>query len=446
VLFALPVLAASALAPGCHARSGDVAADVAVTSVAAPRSTGSAALQDEFWERTKRVFNVPVANSPVLGPAGALVTIVEFSEFQCTPCNAMEATLKAIHAKYGDQVRLVWKNKPLLQQPAAEAAAEAALEVRAEKGDAAFWEVHDRFVEQQDGLLLDKEPNIAAIIEIASVVGANTNRLREAISGHTHQEEIDRDLDLAEDFEVESTPHLFVNGRQLEGLQPQARLERMIEEELAKAHALLAAGTPAQDLYEKMVVAGPGPWHPKSKPLLDLPKNDPALGGPKAKVTIHVWSDYQCALCVAVERTMSQLQTDYGDRIRFVWHDLPLSRHEDARRVALAEREAYEQQGAPGFWALHHKIFFAAQVPTAFELAGFARDAKLDINKWQAALEHNTHAGEIEADERAARAEGITETPAFLVATGNAAQGSFVGNIEYASKLRRVIEEALNAE
>jgi protein-disulfide isomerase len=163
-------------------------------------------------------------------------------------------------------------------------------------------------------------------------------------------------------------------------------------------------------------------------------------------VTIHVWSDYQCALCVAVEHTISDLQKDYGERIRFVWHDLPLPRHEDARRIALAEREAYAQKGAQGFWALHHAISFAPQVPTAVELDGFAKAAKLDMHQWRSALDGNTHARDIEADEKAARDEGITETPAFLIATDGASQGAFVGNIEYASKLRRVLDGALDAQ
>jgi protein-disulfide isomerase len=63
-------------------------------------------------DRTKTVFKVPVGDSPVLGTANALVTIVEFSDFQCTACGLVQPTLKALRDKYGEKVRLVWKHNP----------------------------------------------------------------------------------------------------------------------------------------------------------------------------------------------------------------------------------------------------------------------------------------------------------------------------------------------
>ena len=96
-------------------------------------------------EDTTTVFKVAVGGDPQLGSSNALVTIVEFSDFQCPFCSRVEPTLKAVREKYGDKVRLIWKNEPLPFHPAAEPAAEAALEVRAEKGDKGFWDVHDRF-------------------------------------------------------------------------------------------------------------------------------------------------------------------------------------------------------------------------------------------------------------------------------------------------------------
>ena len=102
---------------------------------------------------TTTVFKVPVGNSPALGSPNALVTIVEFSDFQCPFCARVEPTLKRSRDKYGDKVRLVWKNEPLPFHPAAEPAAEAAMEVRAEKGDKGFWAIHDTFFADQKILM-----------------------------------------------------------------------------------------------------------------------------------------------------------------------------------------------------------------------------------------------------------------------------------------------------
>jgi hypothetical protein len=55
-----------------------------------------------------------------------------------------------------------------------------------------------------------------------------------------------------------------------------------------------------------------------------------------------------------------------------------------------------------------------------------------------------THATEIDADQRAAAEGGIKETPAFLVRAGKSAEGYFIDATDYASKLGRVVERALD--
>ena len=72
---------------------------------------------------------------------------MEFADYQCPFCARAEATLRDLRADYGDKVRLVFKNEPLPFHQRAEPAAEAALEVRAEKGDAAFWTMHDSMLD-----------------------------------------------------------------------------------------------------------------------------------------------------------------------------------------------------------------------------------------------------------------------------------------------------------
>jgi protein-disulfide isomerase len=444
----LPLLAAMPTAYGCHKTDGGAQTSPAPGAVVTMPATASEATnraEQVYWEHTKWVSNVPVGHAPVLGPPDALVTIVEFSEFSCATCPAAEAMLKALRSKHGDKLRLAWKNAPQEFRAASEPAAEAALEVRAQKGEPAFWDAHDRFLANESELLNGKAADVDAIVQIAREAGADADRVRTAIARHAYKAEIEEDLDLAEDLNVETTPFFFINGRRLEGTQPQERFERMIDEEIQKAQDVVARGTPPSDVYETMVKDGPGPWQPAYMPLpQSLPAGDPTLGSPNATTTVHMWSDYQCANCSAVERMMFALQKDYGDRIRFVWHDLPLPRHKDARRMAHAGREAYEQKGARGFWAMHDAIANHPEVPTSSDLDAFAGNLKLDMSRWNAALGGSTHTSEIAADERAAAEDGILETPAFLVTAGKSKQGTFVSATEYASKLRRVVERALD--
>jgi protein-disulfide isomerase len=434
---------------GCRGpsdRGAAALADAATESTAAGGSTSTQASDEAYRAYAHQVFRVPLGHSPALGPPGALVTIVELSELACSSCARVDLALRAIRSKYGDGVRLVWKNKPLASQPAAEPAAQAALEVRAEKGDDAFWQFHDRSVDRSGELAGEGGANLDRIVEIAADAGARADEVRRAIREHRHQDDIDRDVELAEDLEAESTPTLFVNGRRVEGAPPRETLERIVDEEMRHGRELVESGVPAESLYETIVASGPGPWEPAWKPLVALPPGDPTLGSPSAAVTVHVWGDYQCARCLAVERLMSSVRAAHGDRVRFVWHDLPLARHTEARRVALAAREAQAQRGAAGFWDMHDRIARHPDAPTPADLDAFARAMGLDARRWTAGREGAVHARAVEADERAARDEGITETPAFLVVRGAAARGMFVGHVEYGAKLGRAIEMALDDE
>ncbi|HZU81512.1 MAG TPA: thioredoxin domain-containing protein, partial [Polyangiaceae bacterium] len=394
--------------------------------------------EEEEKEDDKTVFRIPVGSSPVLGSPNALVTIVEFSDFQCPFCSRVEPTLKAIRDKYGDKVRLVWKNEPLPFHNRAEPAAEVALEVRAEKGDKGFWEIHDKLFENQKDLSDD------AIVKLGAETGASADKLKKAMSDHTHKKVLDADSDLAEDFQANGTPHFFVNGRRLVGAQPQEKFEKLIDEEIKKAQDLIAKGTKPSEVYDALTRDGKGPPEPEKKDVpKSLPANDPARGNQSAKVVIHEWSDFQCPFCGRVEPTIQQVMKDYGEKVKFVWHDLPLPMHPDAPLAAQAGREAFKQKGPSAFWSMHDKMFSNQQKLKRDDLDGYAKELNLDMDKWKAALDGSTHTSEIEADKKSGNDDGISGTPAFLIVPGNSSQGYFINGAQSYSKFRKLIERAL---
>jgi|CZKU01.1.fsa_nt_gi protein-disulfide isomerase len=389
-------------------------------------------------EDTTTVFKVPVGNSAVLGSSNALVTIVEFSDFQCPFCSKVEPALKSVRDKYGDKVRFVWKNEPLPFHNRAEPAAEVALEVRAEKGDPGFWDVHDRLFANQSDLSDD------ALVKLGTAAGANADKLKKAMSDHVYKKVLDADSEVAEDFEATGTPHFFINGRRLVGAQPEEKFEKIIDEEVGKAHDLLAKGTKATDLYAALTQDGKGPPEPEKKDLpKSLPANDPVHGSADAKVTIHEWSDFQCPFCGRVEPTVSQILKEYGGKVRIVWHDFPLPMHENAAMASEAGREAYKQKGSSAFFAIHDKMFSNQQQLKREDLDGYAHDMNLDMDRWKSALDGSAHSAEIDADKKAANEDGIAGTPAFLVVPAKSAQGYFINGAQPYSKFHKVIERAI---
>jgi protein-disulfide isomerase len=393
---------------------------------------------DDEPEDTKTVYRVPVGRSPSLGNPAAPVTIVEFSDFQCPFCGRVQPTLQALREKYGADLRLVWKNLPLPFHPWAEPAAQAALEVRAERGDAAFWQMHDAIFARQADLSED------VLVDLAAAAGARPAAVRAAIQKHSHAREIDADADLADDFHADGTPHFFINGRRLVGARPQEKFQAIVDEEIKKAKELVAKGTRPADVYDALTKDGSGPPPPETKDVpSSLPAHDPERGARNARVTVHIWSDFQCPFCGRVEPTLGRLMKEYGDRAKLVWHDLPLPMHPDAPLAAQAAREAYAQKGAAAFWEMHDKMFADQQKLKRDDLDADARELHLNVDRWKAALDGGTHAAEVDADAKAAADLGITGTPAFLVVPAGKKTGYYVSGAQPYGRFRRVVERAL---
>jgi protein-disulfide isomerase len=402
------------------------------------------ATRDEDKEDTTTVFKIPVGTSPSLGNPGALVTIVEFADLQCPFCGRVEATLKAIRVKYGDKVRLVWKNEPLPFHPAAEPAAQAALEARAERGDKGFWDVHDKLLGRQSDLMMGGGANVESIVKMAAETGAVADKIRKAVNEHTYKKLIEDDRDMAEDFQAAGTPHFFVNGRRIVGAQPEEKFDKIIDEEIQKAQDLVAKGIQPQGVYDVLTRGGKGPPEPEKKEVPHgLPTNDPARGNMSATVVVHEWADFQCPFCGRVEPTVAQMMKDYGTRIKFVWHDLPLPMHPNAPLAAQAGREAYAQKGPTAFWAMHDKMLANQQKIQREDLDRFAMALNLNADRWAAALDGGTHTRDIETDKKAGNDVGINGTPAFLVVPGGAAFGYFINGAQSYTKFHKLIERAL---
>ena len=167
------------------------------------------------------------ADDPVLGPANAPVTLVEFSDFQCPFCQRVAPTLKRIRETYGDRVRIVWKDFPLTSiHPQAFKAAEAGQCAR-EQGK--FWEYHDRLFANQQALQLD------ALKQHASGIGLDMAKFNDCLDSGKYAERVQAQMGVGADLGVNSTPAVFVNGRLLSGAQPYETFAAVIDEELQRA-------------------------------------------------------------------------------------------------------------------------------------------------------------------------------------------------------------------
>jgi len=203
-------------------------------------------------ERTRpddsAVRRVPVSGAdPQRGPSDALVTIVEFSDFECPFCGRVEPTLAQILERYGDDVRIVWMNNPLPFHRSAGPAAQAAMEAFEQGGNDKFWAMHERLFQNQRALTREN------LERFAEEIGLNMAQFRAALDNAEHQAAIDRAQALARGLGAGGTPAFFINGRNLIGAQPLPAFTALIDEELAKARGLVDRGTPRARVYEAIM-------------------------------------------------------------------------------------------------------------------------------------------------------------------------------------------------
>src|SRR5213596_2609220 len=145
----------------------------------------------------------------VAGPPSAPVTLVEYGDFECPSCRKAWPMVKELQRRLGDKLRFVFRNFPLTKiHPNAQHAAEAA-EAAAAQG--AFWPMHDRLFERQFALEDDN------LIEYASELGLNADRLAGELAAGTHRDRVRDDFMGGVKSGVNGTPTFFINGQRHDG-------------------------------------------------------------------------------------------------------------------------------------------------------------------------------------------------------------------------------------
>jgi protein-disulfide isomerase len=144
-----------------------------------------------------------------LGPETALVTLVEYGDYQCPVCGQAYPIVKELLARLGQQVRFVFRNFPLSTiHPHAEGAAEAA-EAAGTQGR--FWAMHDVLFENQDAL------GGKDLVGYASALNLDESSFVEDLTEHAHAARVEDDFEGGVRSGVNGTPTFFINEERHDG-------------------------------------------------------------------------------------------------------------------------------------------------------------------------------------------------------------------------------------
>jgi protein-disulfide isomerase len=152
------------------------------------------------------VYKLATDGQPTKGSEKAVVTLVEFTDFQCPSCAKAQPALERLIAEYGDRVRLVVRDYPLTQHADAQKAAEAA-EAAREQGK--YWEYTALLFQNQSALQADK------LKEYATRTGLDRAKFDAALDSGKFAESVQRDMHDGDRAGVAGTPTVFLNGRHI---------------------------------------------------------------------------------------------------------------------------------------------------------------------------------------------------------------------------------------
>jgi protein-disulfide isomerase len=159
---------------------------------------------------------------------------------------------------------------------------------------------------------------------------------------------------------------------------------------------------------------------PELRVMIDPPRHevalaptDPSLGPAAAAVTIVEFSDFQCPFCQQVAPTLKRVRETYGDQVRIVWKDFPLTQiHPQAFKAGEAAHCAAEQDK---FWEYHDRLFANQQALQPGDLKTYAADLGLDTAAFNECVDGSRYGNRVSEGVAQGSRLGVNSTPTVYI-------------------------------
>jgi len=212
-----------------------------------------------------KTYAVSIEGDPIDGPADAKVTIVKAYDYACPYCDRVRDTMDELRKKYGNDLRIAYKQ--LVVHPQQATAGALAVCAANKQGkflqmDQLLWDKgfkgrqFDKDATSDGGVpqrCWESAAGCPIVLGYAQELGLSADKFKADMKGECYalMQKDQRDLQV---LGVAATPAFFINGRYLSGAQPIDRFITLVDEELKKANEKIAAGTPAAQYYQQAVL------------------------------------------------------------------------------------------------------------------------------------------------------------------------------------------------
>jgi protein-disulfide isomerase len=141
--------------------------------------------------------------------------------------------------------------------------------------------------------------------------------------------------------------------------------------------------------------------------------NDHAEGPESAAITLVEYGDYQCPYCGQAYAIVKQLQREFGDALRLVFRNMPLTNAHPQAELAAETAEAVGLQGK--FWPMHDTLFENQRDLSARAMLRYVEEVGADLSEVTRALDEGTVRNRVKDDVESGIRSGVNGTPTFFV-------------------------------
>ncbi|MCB0131173.1 MAG: thioredoxin domain-containing protein [Caldilineaceae bacterium] len=395
-----------------------------------------------------------VEGYPYRGDPDAPVVMFEYSDFQCPFCSRyFVQTEPAINEAYvrNGQVRVIFRDFPLVQlHPNAPAAHAASLCV-AEQGAPLYWEMHNQLFRTQSDWSQNPDA-LAYFAGLAEEIGSDMELYTQCMDLGDVAAAVQAGVDEARSKGFSGTPSFqFVNaaggdGYDIVGAKPYDNFA-------AYADALLAGEAPVNPEAAQADDAQIPQWA-TAEGLMPDPDNpghtmagDQYIGNPDAAVVVVEYSDFQCPFCQRhAETTQPILDEQFvdTDQVMWVFKHFPLTIHPQAP-AAGAAAECAAEQGE--FWAMKERLFatmadWSISDPSDV-FVGLADELGLDTAQFAACLADGAADARVQSDMEDG-APFVRGTPTFIVLANG--EGSIIPGALPVERFTEVLQQVIDGD
>lgn len=138
----------------------------------------------------------------------------------------------------------------------------------------------------------------------------------------------------------------------------------------------------------------------------------PSFGPADAKVTVVLFSDFECPYCAKAAEAANHLKANYSNKIRFVFRQFPLEFH---KRAKLAAEASLVAQASGKFWEYHDQLFANQDHLDADALTNYARAVGLDPVRFREQMTAHTFEQKVQVDLDLGERVSVRGTPTLFI-------------------------------